>query len=88
MDSDTRVVINTTVTRNNFNRSLHGWLNLRVASPTGISPGSVLTVGGVLLMTVHQAMPAPSGACFNCQITGMPRGKGKLLIKNADTVTG
>ena len=83
------MAVATTVTRNNFNRGRYGWLNLRTASPTGISVGTVLTIAGDLVMTVKQVMsPHTTGATFQCQITGPPRGKGRLIIRTGDTVTG
>jgi hypothetical protein len=83
------MAVNTTVARNNYNRGKYGWLNLRTASPTGINVGTVLTIGGDLVMTVKQVMaPHSAGATFQCQITGNPRGKGRLIIRSGDTVTG
>lgn len=79
------MAIATTVARGDFNRRLYGTENLRVTSMAGISAGSVLTIAGDLTMTVLKLMP---GNALKARITGMPRGKNRLIIRPGDTVTG
>jgi hypothetical protein len=79
------MAINTTIQRGDFNRRLYGTENLRLASAALVSVGSVLTIAGDLVMTVTQVLP---NNAFKCKITGMPRGKNRLIIRPKDTVTG
>jgi hypothetical protein len=87
------MAVNTTVARNNFNRGQFGWVNLKVSSMTGIAVGGVLTIAGDLAVTAVQFLP---NNMVQCRITGSPRGKGhtmpmgkgRLIIRQGDTVTG
>jgi hypothetical protein len=79
------MAINTTIARGDFNKRLYGTENLRLASAVGIAVGSVLTVAGDLVMTVTTVLP---NNAFKCKVTGMPRGKNRLIIRPKDTVTG
>jgi hypothetical protein len=79
------MAIATTVARNAYNSGYQGTVNLRVASPTGISAGTVLTVAGDLGLTVVHELP---NNAFKCEVTQTPPGNGRLIIRSGDTVTG
>jgi hypothetical protein len=79
------MAIATTIKRGDFNKRLYGTENLRMNSAAGVAVGSVLTIAGDLVMTVTTILP---NNAFKCKITGMPRGKNRLIIRPNDTVTG
>ena len=79
------MAISTSLIRPEFNRGLHGTMNLYPASTAGIAPGSVLTIAGDLVATVTTVLGYNG---FKAKITGMPRGKARRITHKGDTVTG
>jgi hypothetical protein len=85
------MAVATTVARNSFNSGFMGTINLRVASTAGISPGTVLTVGGdftspsTIVMTAVHELPF---LAWKCEVTGTPPGSNKLFIRTGSAVTG
>lgn len=79
------MAIATTVVRPAFNPGYLGTVNLRVASGTGISSATPLTVAGDLVLTPVFEMPFNE---WKCEVTQTPRGSNRLIIRAGDTVTG
>lgn len=79
------MAVATTVRKDARNPSLYGTVNLRVIDPTNVVAGSVLTIGGDLVLTVVHELPNNS---FKTEVTTCPRGHGHLLIQRGETVTG
>jgi hypothetical protein len=79
------MAVATTVARNEFNRGLYGTANLLLASGTGVSAGTVLTIAGDTTVLAIRELPFTQWAC---EITATNRGNARMIFRVGDTVTG